>query len=119
MMERKDHMEERVADFLTFGALEKCDILYVLVCTLKRETINGKKRFKWFEEHFFGNDKIKLIHVEDEVPRRAADVRNVQLVVEVQELLVGRQRVVEASDGGFRSAGRAGCGERSGKGPER
>jgi NadR type nicotinamide-nucleotide adenylyltransferase len=56
-------------NFLIETALEKCDVLYVLVCTLKRETINGKKRFKWFEEQFFGNDKIRLIHVEDEVPQ--------------------------------------------------
>lgn len=56
-------------NFLIETALEKCDVLYVLVCTLKRETVNGKKRFKWFEEHFFGNDKIRLIHVEDEVPQ--------------------------------------------------
>lgn len=56
-------------NFLIESALEKCDILYVLVCSLKRETIEGKKRFKWFEEQFFGNGKIRLVHVEDEVPQ--------------------------------------------------
>ncbi|MCX7999646.1 MAG: adenylyltransferase/cytidyltransferase family protein, partial [Leptospiraceae bacterium] len=52
--------------YLIEEALKRCDHLTVLVCSLKRETIDGKLRYKWVKETF---PNVNVIHVTDENPQ--------------------------------------------------
>ncbi|MCX7998986.1 MAG: AAA family ATPase, partial [Leptospiraceae bacterium] len=52
--------------YLIEEALKRCDHLTVLVCSLKKETIDGNLRFKWVQETF---PSVNVIHVTDENPQ--------------------------------------------------
>ncbi len=49
------------------SALEKCDRLTVLVCTLEREYIPGELRYEWLKEIYEGEPKINIIHINDDL----------------------------------------------------
>ncbi|MCU0433283.1 MAG: AAA family ATPase [Bacteroidia bacterium] len=54
--------------YLIEKALEKAELLTVLVCTTRREPINGELRYHWMRECMSNRPRVKVIHVTDEVP---------------------------------------------------
>ena len=52
------------------SAAEKCEIVYVMICSLKSEPINGILRYNWLKTLYDGQDNIKIIHCQDENPQK-------------------------------------------------
>ena len=50
-------------------AAEHCEKVYVMICSIKSEPINGLMRFFWLKEIFIGRDNIEIIHCTDENPQ--------------------------------------------------
>ena len=51
--------------YMIHSAIAMCEELTVLVCTIKKEPIDGKLRFKWMQQLL---PNANVIHVTDEVP---------------------------------------------------
>ena len=57
-------------------AAEHCEKVYVMICSLKSEPINGHMRFFWLKEIFLGNENIEIIHCTDENPQHPEECRS-------------------------------------------
>ena len=42
-------------------ALQRCDLLHVLICTVQSEPINGNIRYNWLSELFANNTRVNLV----------------------------------------------------------
>lgn len=52
---------------IDFG-INNCDKLYIAVCTLKKEPIDGALRYNWVKEYYKNNNKVEVIHITEEIP---------------------------------------------------
>ena len=50
-------------------AIKNCDIVYVLVCSLSTETINGAFRHEWIKETYKTNPNVKVVHIDQDLPQ--------------------------------------------------
>lgn len=55
--------------YLISEACRQCDVLYVMICSLMNEPINGFDRFLWLVHEYRSNKKIKIIWCQDENPQ--------------------------------------------------
>jgi len=58
--------------YLIRTALERCDKVILLCCTLKTEPIDGRLRYSWLLENFWTevqSKKLLLDHIEEELPQ--------------------------------------------------
>jgi len=51
------------------SAAEQCEKVFVMICSLKSEPINGLLRYNWLKMIYEDQNNIKIIHVEDENPQ--------------------------------------------------
>jgi HTH-type transcriptional repressor of NAD biosynthesis genes len=51
-------------------AIEQCEMVYVMVCSLESEPINGKLRWSWLQMIYQGYKNVKIINCEDENPQK-------------------------------------------------
>ena len=58
-------------------AIEQCEIVYVMVCSLKSEPINGKLRWSWLQMIYSGYKNVRIIHCEDENPQKPEECASV------------------------------------------
>lgn len=58
--------------YLIDFARRYCDRLYVLVCTLEREPIDGSLRYHWMQE-LFPQPNVQLVHVTEDLPQEPDD----------------------------------------------
>lgn len=56
--------------YLINTAAEQCEKLFVMICSLKSEPINGALRYNWLRMIYENNTNIEIIHVEDENPQK-------------------------------------------------
>jgi len=63
--------------FLIDSAIEQCEIVYVMVCSLKNEPINGKLRWSWLKMLYSGYENVKVIHCEDENPQKPEECNTI------------------------------------------
>ncbi len=57
-------------------ASAQCEKLYVLMCSLKREPIEGILRYQWLKEIYNHRHWIEIIHVQDENPQYPEEADN-------------------------------------------
>jgi len=50
-------------------ALKECENVYVMVCSIKDEPIDGRLRYNWVYNIFIYNDNVKVMHCQDENPQ--------------------------------------------------
>ena len=62
---------------LIMTALEQCETVYVMVCTLQSEPINGFDRFCWVVQTFQGYRNVKVIWCQDENPQKPEECASV------------------------------------------
>lgn len=55
------------------SALEQCEKLTILVCTLESESIPGELRFGWLNEIYSKNYNIKIYHISDDLQQEPYD----------------------------------------------
>lgn len=55
------------------SALEKCEKLTVLLCSLPKEMIPGELRFEWLKEIYVNEPKINIVHIKDELQQYPYD----------------------------------------------
>lgn len=55
-------------------AAEQCEKLFVMVCSLKGEPINGYLRYNWVKSIYENNKNIEIIHVQDENPQKPEEL---------------------------------------------
>lgn len=60
--------------FLINTAAEQCEKVYVLVCSLKNEPINGFLRWSWLQMIYKNQKNIEIIHVTDENPQHPEEL---------------------------------------------
>lgn len=58
-------------------AIEQCEMVYVMVCSLKSEPIDGKLRWSWLQMIYHGYKNVKIIHCEDENPQKPEECSSV------------------------------------------
>jgi HTH-type transcriptional repressor of NAD biosynthesis genes len=51
------------------SAIEQCETVYVMVCSLKNELVSGNKRVAWVQEIYEKNENVIVIHCDDENPQ--------------------------------------------------
>lgn len=54
-------------------AVKQCEVVHVMVCSLKRETIPGELRYNWIKEHYKKNKRVNVIHCDQELPQYPSD----------------------------------------------
>lgn len=59
--------------YLIDTAVEACDKVYVLVCSLESEPIPGHLRYNWVDEHYAANEKVTVVHMTDDMPQEPKD----------------------------------------------
>lgn len=60
--------------YLIDKALEQCNHLTVLVCSLTSEPINGDLRYTWVKDSYADNNNVTVLHVTKNVPLRLSDL---------------------------------------------
>jgi HTH-type transcriptional repressor of NAD biosynthesis genes len=85
-------MEKRFANGLVLGkfmplhnghlhlintAIEQCDVLYIMICSLDTEPINGSLRWSWLKMIYNNNKNVVIIHCEDENPQKPEEADSV------------------------------------------
>lgn len=60
-------------------ALEQCEKVFVMICSLKSEPINGVLRYNWLKMIYEGQKNIEIIHVEDENPQKPEEVESLDV----------------------------------------
>lgn len=58
-------------------AAEQCEKLFVLICSLKNEPINGYLRYNWLRIIYDGQKNIEIIHIEDENPQKPEECESI------------------------------------------
>ena len=58
-------------------AIEQCEIVYVMICSIKSEPIDGKLRYYWLKEIYKGYNNVEIIHCEDENPQKPEECSSV------------------------------------------
>lgn len=58
-------------------AIEQCDIVYVMICSLDTEPINGSLRWSWLKMIYNNNKNVVIIHCEDENPQNPEEADSV------------------------------------------
>jgi HTH-type transcriptional repressor of NAD biosynthesis genes len=56
--------------FLINSALEQCEEVVLMVCSLKSEPINGILRYNWLKMIYEGQKNLTIFHVEEELPQK-------------------------------------------------
>lgn len=59
------------------SAVEQCEKVFVMICSLKNEPINGFLRYNWLRIIYDGQKNIEIIHVEDENPQKPEECDSV------------------------------------------
>jgi HTH-type transcriptional repressor of NAD biosynthesis genes len=59
------------------SAIEQCDTVHVMVCSLKREKIAGELRYQWVKETYRNNPNVNVIHCDDENPQHPPECTSV------------------------------------------
>ena len=63
--------------YLIDSAIEQCETVHVMVCSLKRETIDGALRYGWVKETYKNNPNVRVIHCDDENPQHPPECTSV------------------------------------------
>jgi len=63
--------------YLIDSALEQCEVVHVMVCSLKCETIDGKLRYEWVRDTYKDNPNVDVIHCTDENPQHPPECASV------------------------------------------
>lgn len=58
-------------------AAKQCEKVFVMVCTLKNEPINGILRANWLKNIYSDNENIEIIHCTDENPQKPEECSSV------------------------------------------
>lgn len=58
-------------------AAEQCEKVFVFICSLKSEPINGKLRANWLRMLYADQSHVEIIHVEDELPQKPEECDSV------------------------------------------
>ena len=56
--------------FLINSALEQCEEVVLMVCSLKSEPINGILRYNWLKMIYEGQENLKIFHIAEELPQK-------------------------------------------------
>src|ERR1035437_6317237 len=56
--------------FLINTAVEQCEKVFVMICSLKNEPINGLLRYNWLKMIYHDQKNVEIIHVTDENPQK-------------------------------------------------
>ena len=59
--------------FLIDSAIEQCETVHVMVCSLKREKIAGELRYGWVRDTYKDNPHVHVIHCDDENPQYTSE----------------------------------------------
>lgn len=59
------------------SAVEQCEKVFVMICSLKNEPISGFLRYNWLRIIYDGQKNIEIIHVEDENPQKPEECDSV------------------------------------------
>jgi len=60
-------------------ASEHCKTLFVLICSLPNEPIDGSLRYNWLKSIYADNNNVKIIHVDDELPQHPEECSSVDV----------------------------------------
>ena len=63
--------------YLIDSAIAQCDIVHVMVCSLKSEKIAGELRYNWVKETYKDNPNVNVIHCDDENPQHPPECASV------------------------------------------
>jgi len=63
--------------FLINTAIEQCEKVFVMICSLKREPINGLLRANWLRMIYDKQTNVEIIHVTDENPQNPEECTSV------------------------------------------
>jgi NadR type nicotinamide-nucleotide adenylyltransferase len=55
--------------YLMDSAIEQCERVHILVCSLESEEIKGELRASWIWLHYFNNPNVNVIHIINENPQ--------------------------------------------------
>ena len=55
--------------FLIDSATKHCEVVHVMICSLKSETISGELRAQWLRDMYQFNPNVRIIHCTDENPQ--------------------------------------------------
>ena len=55
--------------FLINSATKHCEVVHVMICSLKSETISGELRAQWLRDMYQFNPNVRIIHCTDENPQ--------------------------------------------------
>lgn len=50
-------------------AAEQCEMVFVMICSLKNEPIDGSLRYNWLKSLYTNKNNVKIIHVDEELPQ--------------------------------------------------
>jgi len=60
-------------------AIENCEMVTVMVCSLKNEPILGLGRYMWLVEIYIDNDSVDIIHCQDENPQKPEECESTDI----------------------------------------
>jgi HTH-type transcriptional repressor of NAD biosynthesis genes len=83
---------------IDFG-LKNCDKLIIGVCSLKSEPIDGDIRYKWLSDYYKDNEKVKVIHITEELPNSSESSKSISKIwAEYLKKLLPEVNIIFASE---------------------